>query len=321
MLVQRCVRFCNGHGTRIRIRLLASTIHSTSALQPPHSIHRTPIPHNTLMNTKTYAFDAETSATKVDDNHWQLELAPDWNIGNNPNGGYILACLLRSMATLTPDTPDPISVTTHYLRPGLPGQTAELKASIVRLGRRTATITGTMEQDGKPRITCTATFGNIGDQSTDKPGLSKRDISLPALDIAPPEECTTRSELAQAVDLPIMNRLDIRVDPRYAHSDQQKEAIMAGWIRFNDDRAADSLALMLFCDAFPPSVFTLYGPIGWVPTIELSVHVRRRPQPGWIKGVFKTSDLTGDLFIEDGTLWDENDNLLACSRQLQLILN
>lgn len=280
-----------------------------------------PLTHDTAMNNKTYTFDTETFAAKVADNHWQLELAPDWNIGTNPNGGYILACLLRSMATLTPDTPDPISVTTHYLRPGLPGKTAELKASIVRLGRRTATITGTMEQDGKPRITCTATFGNIGDSTIDQGDTGKREISLTAPEIAPPEACTTRSELAQAVDLPIMNRLDIRVDPRYAQSGQQEEAIMAGWIRFNDGREADSLALMLFSDAFPPSIFTRFGPIGWVPTIELSVHVRRRPQPGWIKGVFKTTDLSGDLFIEDGTLWDENDRLLACSRQLQLILN
>ena len=96
---------------------------------------------------------------------------------------------------------------------------------------------------------------------------------------------------------------------------------MAGWIRFKDQRPIDSLALMLFCDAFPPSVFTRYGPIGWVPTIELSVHIRRRPKTDWIKGMFSTNDLSGDLFIEDGMLWDQNDQLVARSRQLQMILS
>ena len=68
-------------------------------------------------------------------------------------------------------------------------------------------------------------------------------------------------------------------------------------------------------------MFTLYGAIGWVPTIELSVHARRRPKPGWIKGAFKTRDVAGNLFIEDGMLWDENDQLVAQSRQLQMILD
>ena len=275
-----------------------------------------------------YAFDTDTISNGVSDGHWQLALAADWNIGNNPNGGYILACLLRAMATLTPDTPDPVSVTTHYLRPGLPGKVADLRASIVRLGRRTATVTGTMEQDGKPRITCTATFGNLCNQPTNKAAGNintthspERSLSPVAPALPPPEACTTPSELAQAIELPIMNRLDVRVDPQYATSCQDKEATMAGWIRFKDQRAIDSLALMLFCDAFPPSVFTRYGPIGWVPTIELSVHVRRRPQTDWIKGKFRTSDLNGDLFIEDGMLWDQNDQLVARSRQLQMILN
>lgn len=264
----------------------------------------------------TYSFDAETISSKISDDHWQLNIGPNWNIGENPNGGYLLACLLRTMATLVPDTPDPIAVTTHYLRPGLPGTIADLRASIIRSGRRTATITGTMEQDGKPRIICTATFGNLGGDID----ASNEDLSIPPPDLPPPEKCTTRSELAQAVELPIMNRLDIRIDPQYVESGGHDDAIITGWIRFKDERPADVLALSLFCDAFPPSVFTLYGPIGWVPTIELSVHVRRRPHPGWIKGAFTTRDLAGKLFIEDGILWDENDQLVARARQLQMIL-
>jgi len=265
-----------------------------------------------------YAFDIETSAQQVSDDHWQLNLASEWNIGDNPNGGYLLACLLQAMATQVPDTPDPVAVTTHYLRPGLPGTVANLHVCVIRIGRRTATVTGTMEQDGKPRITCTATFGNLNrTNNTD----ASRTLSIPPPNLPPPEECTTRSKLAQAVELPIMNRLDIRIDPQYAESGHHSEAVISGWIRFKDERPVDLLALPLFCDAFPPSVFTLYGPIGWVPTIELSIHTRRHPVPGWIKGAFTVSDLAGDLFVEDGMLWDENNQLVARSRQLQMILN
>lgn len=267
-----------------------------------------------------HAFDTETTSNKISDDHWQLDLVPDWNIGQNPNGGFLLACLLRAMATLVPDTPDPIAVTTHYLRPGLPGTNADLRASVVRVGRRTATVTGSMEQEGKPRITCTATFGYLDHNDNDGDHGAIRQLSISPPDLPPPNECTIRSELAQAVELPIMNRLDIRIDPQYAESGHHRDAIIAGWVKFKDERPADLLALPLFCDAFPPSVFTLYGPIGWVPTIELSLHARAHPYPGWIKGAFSINDLTGNLYIEDGTLWDENDQLVAQSRQLQMIL-
>lgn len=268
----------------------------------------------------SFEFDIETISEQISDGHWQLQLTPYWNIGNNPNGGYLLACLLRAMTQLVTDTPDPVAVTTHYLRPGLPGVAANLKVNIVRIGRRTATLAGTLEQENKPRITCTATFGKLESPEAGSCVESERLITLAPPDLPPPDECTSRLELAQAVDLPIMERLDIRVDPRYARSVGHKEAVMSGWVRFRDERPADSLALALFCDAFPPSVFTLYGQIGWVPTLELSVHIRRKPTSDWIKGTFATDDLTGNLFIEDGALWDESNQLVARSRQLQMIL-
>lgn len=268
----------------------------------------------------SYAFDTETYSEKIADGQWQLELSPDWNIGENPNGGYLLACLLRAMGTLVPENPDPIAVTTHYLRPGIPGFVADLRASVLRFGRRTATVTGTLEQQGKGRISCTATFGDLDLQVRNESDGSTRRLSMPPPDLPPPELCTSRTELAQAVDLPIMNRLDILVDPQYAEYGRHNAATITGWIKFKDERPVDLLALPLFCDAFPPSVFSLYGPIGWVPTIELSVHARSKPQSGWIKGAFNTCDLAGNLFIEDGVLWDKNDQLVARSRQLQMIL-
>ncbi len=268
-----------------------------------------------------YEFDRETESRQISENHWQLKLAPHWNIGTNPNGGYLLACLLRAMAKMVPETPHAIATTTHYLRPGLPDTPADLKVSIMRLGRRTATLTGTMEQDGKPRITCTATFGTIDGNEEDDVAGNARNIALSPPDLPAPDQCTSRLELAQAVELPIMDRLDIRVDPQYAESGNQDKAIMTGWVRFRDERLADLLSLQLFCDAFPPSIFTLYGQIGWVPTLELSVHVRRLPESEWIKGAFTVDDLNGDLFIEDGALWDESDQLVARSRQLQMILS
>ena len=66
-------------------------------------------------------------------------------------------------------------------------------------------------------------------------------------------------------------------------------------------------------------MFGLLGVIGWVPTVELTVHVRRRPAPGWLVGRFATSDLAAGRMIEDGCLWDEQGHLIVQSRQIALV--
>ena len=62
------------------------------------------------------------------------------------------------------------------------------------------------------------------------------------------------------------------------------------------------------------------GSVGWVPTIELTVHVRRRPAPGWVLARFECDDLAGGRMIETGSLWDSSGALVARSRQLGLLL-
>src|SRR6185369_598975 len=54
---------------------------------------------------------------------------------------------------------------------------------------------------------------------------------------------------------------------------------LRGWLRFDDGREPDTLALLTAVDALPPATFDL-GVTGWVPTLELSCHVRAAPAPG-----------------------------------------
>jgi acyl-CoA thioesterase len=121
------------------------------------------------------------------------------------------------------------------------------------------------------------------------------------------------------VALPLLERLDIRLHPEETQAGDAKRAQVTGWIRFKDGRAADARSLLLFADTFPPSVFGLLGPVGWVPTVELTVHIRRRPAPGWILGQFRTEDLADGRMIENGLLWDSTGQLVAQARQLALV--
>ena len=65
-------------------------------------------------------------------------------------------------------------------------------------------------------------------------------------------------------------------------------------------------------------VFHLDMPPGWVPTLELTVHVRAVPAPGPVKCVFRSHFVQGGFFNEDGEVWDSAGTLVAQSRQLGL---
>jgi acyl-CoA thioesterase len=120
--------------------------------------------------------------------------------------------------------------------------------------------------------------------------------------------------------LPIASRIDVRVPADAAIAGESNRAITEGWIRLRDGTSPTVLALPLFVDAFPPSLFAKLGSVGWVPTIELTVHVRRRPVDGWIQARFECDDLVGGRMIESGTLWDQAGRVVARSRQLGLLL-
>ncbi len=260
----------------------------------------------------TWQFDADSAIVGGADGEWSTQVTSAWNIGDNPNGGYLLSSVLRAMRELSAH-PDPLTVTTHFLRPGSGDQPGVVSAALIRSGRTLSTLQGELTQADKQRIHVVAGFADLGE-----PGEAPLQIDPPAL--PPVEECVERSGLEQGVDLPIRDRVDVRLHPDQALAGQAGAAVVSGWIRFSDDRPIDTFALPLFADAFPPSLFGALGFIGWVPTIELTVHVRRRPAHGWIRARFESTDLSDGRMIEDGALWDSTGALVAQSRQVGLLL-
>lgn len=258
-------------------------------------------------------FDQETRLQPAGENRYAGLVHDTWNIGKNPNGGYLMALGAAAVRQMHPQHPDPLSVTVQYLRPGMGGQPCEVETELVRAGNSLSTGRARLMQDGKARIEVLAAFGELGADA-------QTQLTIPPPAIPSPEECFVRSGAAQGVDLPIMQRLDVRLHPGEARPGATGLGQVSGWIRFHDERPPDSMAMLLFADAFPPAVFGLLGMVGWVPTIELTVHVRRRPVPGWIQAQFRTLDLADGRMIEDGWLWDSEGHLIAQSRQLAMLL-
>ena len=94
---------------------------------------------------------------------------------------------------------------------------------------------------------------------------------------------------------------------------------MSGWFRLADAEPIDVLGLLVAVDAFPPTIFRSGLPVAWTPTLELTAHIRARPEAGWLRCAFATRFITGGFLEEDGEVWDETGRLVAQSRQLALL--
>jgi acyl-CoA thioesterase len=261
--------------------------------------------------------DDETSIRALGDGRYAARLDSAWNIGANANGGYAALPALRAMLDLAAH-PDPLSITVHFLRPATGDCDADVTAHVVRAGRSTTHASATLAQDGTPRLIAHAVLGDVTEEAqgaAPDPGLTPAPPDLP-----PPDRCVDRLALGQRIALPILSRVDVRIRPEHVEPDETSPAVVEGWIRFADGAPPDARWLALFADAFPPALRTRMGPVGWVPTIELTVHVRRRPAAGWVLARFDCDDVEGGRMIESGTLWDSSGAVVARSRQLGLVL-
>ena len=235
-----------------------------------------------------------------------------WDIAGNTNGGVLLAVAVRALAAAT-GRPDPISVTGHFTAPGRPGPHT-VSTVVVKSGRRFATGTATVvDADGRILLTAVATLGELGPS----PAVLHVDGAPPEL--PPPDTCPRTLSDASP---PFLSRVDLRIHPDdlgWTRGEPTGVPRLRGWFRLLDDEVIDPVALVCAADAFPPTVFNASLPVGWTPTVELTVHLRARPAPGWLASGVSTRFVTGGFLEVDGEVWDAAGNLVAQSRQLALV--
>ena len=256
----------------------------------------------------TSEFDRDTALVPTD-RGFRAEIGHGWDIGKRPNGGFLLALATRALRPAA-GFPDPVTVTGHFLKP--PGHgPVDIEVEQVRKGGRHGTAAARLIQDGEERLRVLGTFADLGQAD----GPSHEGVTRPPMPA--PDECPPMLSTPSWPTRPVFfDRFDIRLTN--FSRDCEGVARCEGWIRFADGRDADVDALTLFADSFPPAVASVFTET-WVPTIELTVHVRRRPEPGWLAAFFRTRFLDRGYLEEDGELWDSSGRLVALSRQLALL--
>lgn len=271
-------------------------------------------------------FDRDTAVTRRAPGVYDIDLSAGWTIISAVNGGYLLAVLGRALADTLPH-PDPFTISAHYLTASQPGP-AVIRTDTVRTGRTLSTGQASLFQydgDGKEveRIRVLASYGDLATLPDDV-RTTAAPPAIPSMDQCFGPETASDIRLPSGGPAPvdgssaITERLMLKLDPStlgWALGAPSGRGEMRSWFGLADGRDADPLSLLLAVDALPPTAFEI-GLKGWVPTVELTVHVRHRPAPGPLRVSITTRNLAGGFLEEDAEVWDSADRLVAQSRQL-----
>ncbi|RAJ49915.1 thioesterase superfamily protein [Streptomyces sp. PsTaAH-130] len=262
-------------------------------------------------------FDRDTAVVRRAPGVYDLDLSAGWTILGAVNGGYLLAVLGRALGDALPH-PDPFTISAHYLTASRPGR-AVIRTETVRTGRTLSTGQASLfqyddEGNEVERIRVLASYGDLAALPDDVRTTAKP----PA--IPPFEQCFGPADGPDPLKgtSAITERLLLKLDPAtlgWALGQPSGKGEMRAWFGLADGRDADPLSLLLAVDALPPTAFEM-GLKGWVPTVELTAHIRHRPAPGPLRVAITTRNLAGGFLEEDAEVWDSADRLVAQSRQL-----
>jgi len=259
----------------------------------------------------TYALD--TSSRPIEPGRRALTVTDRWNTPlGKPNGGYLLAAMLRGLSDELADAAgEPLVASVSYLRSPEPGA-AELIVDPVRVGRRVQTASARLEQGGHPVAHLVANFGQrpVGGRTAE--------FGEPPV-LPQPDRCFDPLATGMKPD-GIFGQVEYRLPtaPGWATGKPTGDPSALLWQRLRGGRAVDFPALALLCDSYAPPVMEIGETVSM--TVQLTVHLYRLPAPGWIATRLATRHVVDGFHDEDCELWDSTGRLVAQSRQLAILL-
>ena len=256
-----------------------------------------------------HPFDADTALEPAGELRWRAWAPEHWFVARGPNGGYLAAVAARAAEAATGR---PLrSLTLHFAAAPAVGP-LDVSATVERAGRTYSAVTLRIEQDGEPMTLGIATLGAL-------PADGAAWDSAPAPEVPPAADLEPVDPDVAGVPAFMRN-----YDMRWAAPSGAAPGSV-GWLRTREPRRLDGPLVAAMTDAWVPAAFVATEGLGFAPTLDLTVHVRRPLPPAGMAASdpvlcrFVTRLSVAGVWEEDGELWTPAGELIAQSRQLALI--
>ncbi|MFI7612534.1 thioesterase family protein [Nonomuraea terrae] len=244
---------------------------------------------------------------------YEADLDPQWSVGGQSHGGYLLAVMGRAAC----DGADlhPSAVSGSFVAAAAPGP-AEIHVVTLRTGRTITQVRARLTQGGTVRVEALMTLERLARCGSWWSGQDP-------VDVAPERECPRTAAVAPggAFAVPLMEVMEQRLDPSclgFLSGSPSRQGVIAGWQRLADGSDWDPFSVLIALDPVPSVNFDLDLP-GRAPTILLTAYIRRLPAPGPLRVRVHAADLANGRMDETAYVWDSDDRLVAQATQLAAV--
>ncbi len=266
-------------------------------------------------------FQEAIKLENLEDNKFIVNPDTNYFVGNTPHGGYLMAVMHNALTSILPHS-TAISSSVQYLD-RIDAKTFELEVETFKTSRGSSSGIVKLKQDDK---ICTTFTGTCSDFQFMKgyDGLQK---PLPNIFNESDKKDYIKmnyDKISKGFTPAFIQQLECLIHPDHAwwnrdSNDKNNEARCSAFLEMQGG-IPDQFCLSFYSDILPPVVSNKYGPLGWIPTITLTTHIRQLPSTSELYADFRATDINKGYFEQDCNIWDLNGNLVASSRQLTRIL-
>lgn len=243
----------------------------------------------------------------------QVLLAPQWDGKDGTFGGKVIAALAAAAQAV--EGFELLTLTTEFLGSVRPGM-VEVEVVPRHVGRMSASVAVTLRQ-GHDRARATAKLARV--TGCDTAALVADLADVPGPDELPPFE-------PAYWQLPHCRLMELRLVDHVERAGKPRTRV---WLRL--DAGAPEVAeldhagrIAVLADAVPPALFFDDRAPTFVPTLDLTLHLRpgvALPADGWCFAEGRLVWATEDFCLEDVTLYAGDGTVLAQARQNRRIIH
>ena len=243
-------------------------------------------------------FQDALNLENTEDNKFLVNPNTNYFVGNTPHGGYLMAVMHKALTSILPHS-TAISSSVQYLD-RIDAAPFELEVETFKISRGSSSGIVKLKQNSK---TCTTFTGTCSDFEFMKgyDGLSK---PLPEIFKDKDKKDYVKmnyDKISKGFTSAFIQQLECLVHPDHAwwnrdlDNNKDNEARCSAFLEM-EGGTPDQFCLSFYSDILPPVVSNKYGPLGWIPTITLTTHIRQLPSTSVVYADFKATDINKGYF-------------------------